>query len=124
MTNLSRRSAVGLGLAATALPRFARAQNPKEVKIAMLAPLSGPWARSGLLMQMGARMAVDEVNANGGIQALGLLELPARLGLEQLTRGGVAVQLPQVARQKQYKSTRRTVPRALYHARATLSTHH
>ena len=71
MTNLSRRSAVGLGLAATTLPRFARAQTPKEVKIAMLAPLSGPWARSGLLMQMGARMAVDEVNANGGIKALG-----------------------------------------------------
>jgi branched-chain amino acid transport system substrate-binding protein len=69
MTSLSRRSAVGLGLAAASMPRLARAQ--KEIKIAMLAPLSGPWARSGLLMQMGARMAVDEVNANGGIKAHG-----------------------------------------------------
>jgi branched-chain amino acid transport system substrate-binding protein len=37
----------------------------------MLVPLSGPWARSGLLEQMGARMAVDEVNNNGGIKSLG-----------------------------------------------------
>jgi branched-chain amino acid transport system substrate-binding protein len=37
----------------------------------MLVPLSGPWARSGLLEQMGARMAIDEVNAGGGIKSLG-----------------------------------------------------
>ena len=56
---------------AAALAGTARAQNPSEVKIAMLVPLSGPWARSGLLEQMGARMAIDEVNAAGGIKALG-----------------------------------------------------
>ena len=76
MTNQSqigRRTAMGLGLAAgtaALAPRRARAQ-AKDVKIALLAPLSGPWARSGLLEQMGARMAVEEVNANGGIKALG-----------------------------------------------------
>ena len=37
----------------------------------MMVPLSGPWARSGLLEQMGARMAIDDVNAAGGIKALG-----------------------------------------------------
>jgi branched-chain amino acid transport system substrate-binding protein len=69
---LTRRNALLTGAAASALPiGRARAQQPKEVKIAMLVPLSGPWARSGLLMQMGARMAVDEINANGGIKALG-----------------------------------------------------
>ena len=74
MNTLSRRSTIGIGLAAGAAamaPFRVRAQAPKEVKIAMLAPLSGPWARSGLLMQMGARMAVDDVNANGGIKSLG-----------------------------------------------------
>jgi branched-chain amino acid transport system substrate-binding protein len=37
----------------------------------MLMPLTGPWARSGVLEQMGARMAVDDVNATGGIKSLG-----------------------------------------------------
>ena len=52
-------------------PRRARAQNPKEVKIALLVPLSGPWARQGILKQMGAELAIDDVNNSGGIKALG-----------------------------------------------------
>src|ERR1700761_4622070 len=76
MTNLAsigRRGALGLGLAtgaATLAPRRLRAQE-KEVKIAMLVPLSGPWARQGILEQMGARMAIDDINNAGGIKALG-----------------------------------------------------
>jgi len=69
-----RRTAIKLGLtgAATALaPRRARAQNPKEVKIALVVPLSGPWARQGILEQMGAEMAIEDVNSSGGIKALG-----------------------------------------------------
>ena len=72
-TTIGRRSALALGAAAAAgavVPRRARAQ-AKEVKIAMLVPLSGPWARSGLVEQMGARMAIDDINAAGGIKALG-----------------------------------------------------
>lgn len=42
-----------------------------EVKVAMIAPLSGPWARQGQLMRMGADMALDEINQKGGIKALG-----------------------------------------------------
>src|ERR1700730_279495 len=71
---IGRRGALGgaIGLAgAVTLAGKARADNPSEVKIAMLVPLSGPWARSGLLEQMGARMAIDDVNAAGGIKALG-----------------------------------------------------
>ena len=72
MTDLSRRGTVGLGLAAAGLAPFkARAQTPKEVKIAMLMPLSGPWARQGILEQMGARLAVDDVNNAGGIKSMG-----------------------------------------------------
>ncbi len=71
MTNrLGRRGALSLAGAA-ALSAKARAQTPSEVKIAMMVPLSGPWARSGILEQMGARMAIDDVNASGGIKALG-----------------------------------------------------
>jgi branched-chain amino acid transport system substrate-binding protein len=72
--SLSRRTAVTLGLAAGAAslaPRRARAQAPSEVKIAMLVPLSGPWARQGILEQMGARLAIDDVNAAGGIKSMG-----------------------------------------------------
>src|ERR1700722_19990518 len=65
-----RRTALSLAGAA-ALTGRARADNPPEAKIAMMVPLSGPWARSGLLEQMGARMAIDDVNAAGGIKALG-----------------------------------------------------
>ena len=34
-------------------------------------PISGPWARQGQLIQMGAEMAVDEINQKGGIRSLG-----------------------------------------------------
>ena len=73
MTKLSRRTSIGLGLAAagTAGLHRARAQTPAEVKIAMLVPLSGPWARQGILEQMGARLAIEDVNAAGGIKSMG-----------------------------------------------------
>ena len=71
---IGRRSALALGAVAAGtgilVPRRARAQ-AKDVKVAMLVPLSGPWARSGLLVQMGARMAIEEINAAGGIKSLG-----------------------------------------------------
>ena len=74
MTDFTRRTSMGLGLAAgaaTLTPRRLRAQTPAEVKIAMLMPLSGPWARQGILEQMGARLAVDDVNNAGGIKSMG-----------------------------------------------------
>ena len=37
----------------------------------MLVPLSGPWARQGILEQMGARMAIDDINSAGGIKSMG-----------------------------------------------------
>jgi branched-chain amino acid transport system substrate-binding protein len=59
-----------MALASGIAPR-ARAQTPSEVKIAMLVPLSGPWARSGILEKLGAEMAIDDVNAAGGIKSMG-----------------------------------------------------
>ena len=44
---------------------------PKEVKLAVMVPLSGAWARNGELHVKGAQMAVEDINAAGGIKALG-----------------------------------------------------
>lgn len=54
-----------------AAPAPAAAQQPKEVEIAMIVPLSGPWARQGVLERMGAEMAIDDINNSGGIKSLG-----------------------------------------------------
>src|SRR5215472_8754740 len=57
-----------IGLAFTAAPASAQT---KEVKIALIAPLSGPWARQGDLVKKGAEMAIDDINGAGGIKSLG-----------------------------------------------------
>ena len=68
------RREFGVGLAAAGVigtglrPAVAQAS---EVKVAMIAPLSGPWARQGQLMRMGADMALEEINQKGGVKALG-----------------------------------------------------
>jgi branched-chain amino acid transport system substrate-binding protein len=56
--------------AALAAPVPAAAQH-KDVEIAMIVPLSGPWARQGVLERMGAEMAIDDINNSGGIKSLG-----------------------------------------------------
>jgi branched-chain amino acid transport system substrate-binding protein len=73
-SEFGRRTAIKMGLAGTAAvlaPRRAHAQNSREVKIALVVPLSGPWARQGILEQMGAELAIDDVNSGGGVKALG-----------------------------------------------------
>jgi branched-chain amino acid transport system substrate-binding protein len=60
-------SAVAIGLAAPS----ARAQNPKEVEVGLLVPLSGLYARFGTVMRQGAEMSVERINSEGGIKALG-----------------------------------------------------
>jgi len=47
------------------------AQQGKEVEVALIVPLSGPWARQGVLERMGAEMAIDDINKSGGIKSLG-----------------------------------------------------
>jgi branched-chain amino acid transport system substrate-binding protein len=74
MINKLTRRAVARGLALTAcalaMPALGRAQ-AKTAKIAMIAPMSGPWARQGQLLKMGAEMLAEDVNSAGGIKALG-----------------------------------------------------
>jgi branched-chain amino acid transport system substrate-binding protein len=42
-----------------------------DVKVGLIAPMSGPWARQGDLMIKGANLAVEKINKAGGIKALG-----------------------------------------------------
>lgn len=49
----------------------AQAQAQKPVEIALIMPLSGPWARQGQLEKLGAEMAIDEINEKGGIKSMG-----------------------------------------------------
>ena len=80
---IGRRGALAGGLAlggaaAVAGPRPAMA-DPNEVEIALLVPLSGPWAEQGILERLGAEMSVDDVNRAGGIKALGGAKLKLRV---------------------------------------------
>ncbi len=59
-----------LSLAGLSVPS-AFAQAPKDVKVGLLVPLSGLYARPGAVMRMGAEMAIERINAQGGIKALG-----------------------------------------------------
>jgi branched-chain amino acid transport system substrate-binding protein len=43
----------------------------KEVEVGLIAPMSGPYARQGQVMKMAADMAIETVNQQGGIKALG-----------------------------------------------------
>ncbi len=70
-TSLMRRRTLVGGAAVLPVIGRARAQTPKPVVFAMISPLSGPWAREGELQRGGAEMAVDDINAAGGIKALG-----------------------------------------------------
>jgi branched-chain amino acid transport system substrate-binding protein len=64
-------SAVATALAASLAAPSAWAQQPKEVEVGLLVPISGLYARFGASTRMGAEMAVDKINSEGGIKALG-----------------------------------------------------
>lgn len=65
MTNITRRTALGMGLAAAALPRFAFAQED-TINLAMIAPLTGPFAFTGQRELAGWQDAIDYFNSQGG----------------------------------------------------------
>jgi branched-chain amino acid transport system substrate-binding protein len=64
---LNRRTLLAVPLA---LGMSGAAQAQGEVKVALIAPMSGPWARQGDLMLKGANLAIEHINAQGGINAL------------------------------------------------------
>jgi branched-chain amino acid transport system substrate-binding protein len=95
--SVSRRlflQSTGLGAVAAAglvnAPVVARAQ-AAAVKVGVLHPVSGALSYSGQQGRLGATMAIDEINAAGGIKALGGAKIEAVLGDAQSTpEGGIA----------------------------------
>jgi branched-chain amino acid transport system substrate-binding protein len=73
MNGIRSLAILGLALvvAAPTLLAPAVAAAAEDLKIALVAPLSGRWARQGQLKKMGADMAIAEINAAGGIKSLG-----------------------------------------------------
>jgi branched-chain amino acid transport system substrate-binding protein len=93
--NRSRRqflqhSAMGAIAVATGLggaPAVLRAQG-SAVRIGVLHPVSGALSYSGQQGRLGALMAIEEINAAGGIKALGGAKIEAMLGDAQSTPEG------------------------------------
>ncbi len=81
---LSRRLVLQAGAASTMLgaPGLLLAQ-PRPVKIGLIHPVSGALAYSGGQGRMGCQTAIDEINAAGGIKALGGAKVEASLGDSQ-----------------------------------------
>lgn len=75
--------AAGLG----GVPAVLRAQGA-AVRIGVLHPVSGALSYSGQQGRLGALMAIEEVNAAGGIKALGGAKIEAMLGDAQSTPEG------------------------------------
>jgi branched-chain amino acid transport system substrate-binding protein len=79
---VGRRSFVtgaAAGLSAVGFPAVLRAQAP-TVKIGVIHPVTGPLAEPGQACRVGAQMAAEELNAAGGIKALGGARLELILG--------------------------------------------
>src|SRR5258707_10018485 len=70
MKGVSRR-AVLAGASIGLLSSRLSAQQPADVKVGLLVPISGLYARPGTVMREGAEMAVDHINAQGGVKSLG-----------------------------------------------------
>jgi branched-chain amino acid transport system substrate-binding protein len=76
-----------LGAAAVAAPAVLRAQG-SPVKVGILHPVSGALSYSGQQGRIGAQLAVEEINAAGGIKALGGAKIEPMLGDAQSTPEG------------------------------------
>ena len=68
-------------------PAVLRAQGA-AVKVGVLHPVSGALSYSGQQGRIGAQMAIEEINAAGGIKALGGAKIEAVLGDAQSTPEG------------------------------------
>ena len=87
--NFLRSTALGATATVGVLhaPAILRAQGA-AVKIGVLHPVSGALSYSGQQGRLGAAMAIDDVNASGGIKALGGAKIDPMLGDAQSTPDG------------------------------------
>ena len=75
-TFLKQSAALGAATAITGFPAIAQGQSG-PVKIGIVHPVTGFLAYSGNLCRVGAKLAVDEINAAGGIKSLGGAKIDA-----------------------------------------------
>src|SRR6202008_1495151 len=88
--NLLQTTALGAAAAATGLinaPALLRAQGA-PAKLGVLHPVSGALSYSGQQGRLGAMIAIEEINAAGGIKALGSAKIEPVLGDAQSTPEG------------------------------------
>jgi branched-chain amino acid transport system substrate-binding protein len=80
-TFIKKSAALSAAAAAGGLgfPAIVRGQSG-PLKIGILHPVTGPLSYSGQLCRLGARIAVDEINAAGGIKSLGGAKIDAVYG--------------------------------------------
>jgi branched-chain amino acid transport system substrate-binding protein len=92
-TPFSRRQFLAtsaLGAATIAMPAVLRAAGT-PVKLGVLHPVTGALSYSGTQGRLGAMLAIDEINATGGIKSLGGAKIDPMLGDAQSSpAGGVA----------------------------------
>jgi branched-chain amino acid transport system substrate-binding protein len=89
-SRVNRRSflqTTALGAGLLAAPSLLRAQGA-AVKVGVLHPVSGALSYSGQQGRLGATMAIDDINAAGGIKALGSAKIDPMLGDAQSTPDG------------------------------------
>ncbi len=67
----TRRTLMMTALGAAGLLAVPAYAQTSEVKVGLIAPMSGPWARQGELMIKGANLAIEHINAQGGIKSMG-----------------------------------------------------
>ena len=79
MTRLTRRTVVASAAATLAMPAVLRAQGATG-KIGLIHPVSGALAYGGQLCRLGGQTAIEDINAAGGIKAMGGAKLEALLG--------------------------------------------
>ncbi len=68
-------------------PAIVRGQGG-PLKLGVLHPVTGPLAYSGNLSRLGAKLAIDEINAAGGLKALGGAKIEPILRRRPAPRGG------------------------------------
>jgi len=86
--NFLKTTGVVAGAAALGFPAVLRAQ-PREIKIGAVHPVTGPLAEVGQLQRLGGQIAVDAINAAGGIKSMGGAKLELLAG-DTETRAEVA----------------------------------
>jgi branched-chain amino acid transport system substrate-binding protein len=113
---LTRRTMLAATAATLTIPK-AYAQSPSEVKVGLLVPLSGLYARPGAVMKMGGEMAVDHINKAGGVKALG----GAKLKLVVLDCGDTVEKAKNAAQRMVAQETDLVVASAAYLSSFTLA---